>query len=123
MGEDRDRFPTPASLLAETGLAPVTHASGRTRQVRFRYAANKRMRHAIDWWAFVAVREDPDFTGAAYHTARAAGQGHHRALRGVAARWVRVLWRCWHDHAEYDPTRHQQRDTTITQNATPSPTT
>jgi hypothetical protein len=24
--------------------------------VSFRYAANKRMRHAIDWWAFVAVR-------------------------------------------------------------------
>lgn len=109
MGEDRDRHPSAASLLAETGLAPVTRASGRTRQVRFRYAANKRMRHAIDWWAFVAVREDPHFTGEHYRRARAAGQGHHRALRGVAARWVRILWRCWHDRTEYDPALHPLR--------------
>ena len=59
MGEDRGRFPTAGTLLAETGTAPVTRASGRSRTVRFRYAANKRMRHAIDWWAFVSVRENP----------------------------------------------------------------
>ena len=32
IGEDRTRFPTPAVLLAESGLAPVTRASGRSRQ-------------------------------------------------------------------------------------------
>ena len=58
MGEDRGRFPTADVLLAESGTAPVTRSSGRTRTVRFRYAANKRMRHAIDWWTFVAIRED-----------------------------------------------------------------
>ena len=56
--EDRARFPTADVLLAETGTAPVTRSSGRSRTVRFRYAANKRMRHAVDWWAFVAVREN-----------------------------------------------------------------
>lgn len=45
-------------LLAETGTAPVTRASGRSRTVRFRYAANKRMRHAIDWQAFTSVRDN-----------------------------------------------------------------
>lgn len=110
MGEDRARFPSAPALLAETGLAPVTRASGRTRQVRFRYAANKRMRHAIDWWAFVAVREDPHWSGALYTVARAAGQGHYRALRGIAARWARILWRCWQDGVEYDPARHPHRN-------------
>lgn len=57
MGEDRDRFPVVQAVLAEAGLAPVTRASGRTRQVRFRYAANRRMRHAVDWWAFTSIRE------------------------------------------------------------------
>ena len=109
MGEDRSRFPSAPALLAESGLAPVTRASGRTRQVRFRYAANKRMRHAIDWWAFVAVREDPHWSGALYKNARAAGQGHHRALRGIAARWIRILWRCWQDDVEYNPSRHPHR--------------
>lgn len=107
MGESRERFPSPPSLLAETGLAPVTKASGRTRQVRFRYAANRRMRHAIDWWMFVATREDP-WSADIYQHARAAGQPHHRALRGLGARWVRILWRCWHDHTTYDPAVHHR---------------
>ena len=105
MGEDRNRFPTPDTLLAETGTAPVTRASGRSRTVRFRYAANKRMRHAIDWWSFVAVREN-DWAREAYQQARARGQLHNRALRGVGARWVRILWRCWTDSTPYDPARH-----------------
>ncbi|ULP39460.1 IS110 family transposase (plasmid) [Mycolicibacterium rufum] len=107
MGEQRSRFPSAPSLLAETGLAPVTKASGRTRQVRFRYAANRRMRHAIDWWMFVAVREDP-WSADIYEHARAAGQPHHRALRGLGARWCRILWRCWHDHTLYDPVIHHR---------------
>ena len=105
MGEARQRFPSPPSLLADSGLAPVTKASGRTRQVRFRYAANRRMRHAIDWWMFVAVREDP-WSADIYQRARAAGQPHHRALRGLGARWVRILWRCWTNHITYDPAIH-----------------
>jgi transposase len=110
MGEDRDRYPTPAALLAEAGLAPVTRASGRTRQVRFRYAANRRMRHAIDWWVFVATRED-DWSQAVYEAGRARGHGKYRALRGLGARWTRILWRCWTDHTTYDPTRHHPAET------------
>lgn len=102
MGEDRNRFPTVDVLLAETGLAPVTKASGRTRQVRFRYAANRRMRHVIDWWVFVAAREDP-WSKIVYERSRARGQGKYRALRGLGARWMRILWRCWTDHSCYDP--------------------
>jgi transposase len=110
MGEDRNRYPTPGTLLAETGLAPVTRASGRTRQVRFRYAANRRMRHAIDWWAFVATRED-DWSSAVYEAGRARGHGKYRALRGLGARWMRILWRCWTDHTTYDPDRHHRNET------------
>ena len=107
IGEDRTRFPAAGALLAEAGLAPVTRASGRTRQVRFRYAANHRVRHAIDWWAFTATRED-DWSAAIYDAARAAGQGKYRALRGLGARWMRILWRCWTDHTTYDPAIHHR---------------
>jgi hypothetical protein len=79
-------------LLAETGLAPVTKASRRTRQVRFRHAANRRMRHVIEWWVFGAAREDA-WSKTVYETSRARGQGKYRALRGLGARWTRILWR------------------------------
>ena len=110
MGEDRARFPSHDVLLAETGMAPVTRASGRTRTVRFRYATNKRMRHAVDWWTFVSIREN-DWAKTAYDQARARGQHHNRAVRGVGARWVRILWRCWNDHATYDPAVHLKTST------------
>ena len=102
MGEDRSRFPTADVLLAETGTARVTRSSGRSGTVRFRYAVNKRMRHAIDWQAFVSVREN-DWARAAYQQARARGQQHNRALRGVGARWVQILWRCWTDTRSTTP--------------------
>lgn len=105
IGEDRARFPTADVLLAETGTAPVTRSSGRSRTVRLRYAANKRMRHAIDWWTFVSVREN-DWAGQAYQQARARGQHHNRALRGIGARWTRILWRAWTDRTTYDPALH-----------------
>ena len=113
MGEDRARFPTAQVLLAETGTAPVTRSSGRSRTVRFRYAANKRMRHAIDWWAFVSVREN-DWAHDASQQARARGQLHNRALRGIGARWTRILWRAWIDHATYDSSRHLKNQPAIT---------
>lgn len=106
IGEDRARFPEPAVLLAEAGLAPVTRASGRSHSVRFRYAANSRLREATMWWAFNSIKHSP-WAAAAFRQARdQRGQRYHRALRGLAARWTRVLWRCWTNHEPYDPARH-----------------
>lgn len=106
IGEDRSRFPTPAVLLAEAGLAPVTRASGRSRSVRFRYAANTHLREATMWWAFNSLKHSP-WAAAAFRDARDhRGQRYHRALRGLAARWTRILWHCWTSSTTYDPAKH-----------------
>jgi hypothetical protein len=42
----------------------------------------------------------------AYQRARDRRQPHNRALRGIGARWVRILWRCWTDGTIYDPGMH-----------------
>ncbi len=106
IGEDRGRFPTPEALLAESGLAPVTRSSGRSHSVRFRYAANSRLREAAMWWAFNSLKTSP-WAAAAFREARdQRGQRYHRALRGLAARWMRVGWRCWRDCTAYDAALH-----------------
>jgi transposase len=106
IGEDRDRYPTPQVLLAEAGLAPVTRASGRSRSVRFRYAANRRLREATQWWAYNSLKVSP-WANAAFREARdQRGQRYHRALRGVGARWMRIAWHCWQNQTPYDPTKH-----------------
>ena len=32
---------------------------------------------------------------------RAAGMGHHAAVRSLAYKWLRVVWRCWQDRVIY----------------------
>ena len=103
LGEDRSRFPSPGSLLAESGLAPVTRQSGSSRRVGFRYAANHHLRAAWGQWMLTAIRISP-WTRKAYDDARARGQSHNRAVRSVGARWCRIVWRCWLDRQPYDPT-------------------
>lgn len=105
IGEDRERFPDAAMLLAEAGLAPITRQSGKTRRVRFRRAASHRLRQACTWWAFGSIKES-DWARQVYEGNRASGQRQYRALRGLAARWMRVLHRCWQDGTPYDPARH-----------------
>lgn len=62
--------------------------------------------HSFDFscWAYTLKRIDEP-TRAAYLAARARGQHAHPALRGVGARWARVLWRCWQDGVPFDPAR------------------
>lgn len=103
IGEDRARFSSPGSLLAEAGLAPVTRQSGGSRRVSFRYAANHHLRAIWQQWMLTALRISP-WIRAAYDAARARGQTHSHAVRSVGARWCRILWRCWQDRVPYDPT-------------------
>ena len=57
------------------------------------------------WWAYNSLKTSP-WARAAYDQARARKQPHHRALRGLGARWMRVLWRAWSDGVPYDPEHH-----------------
>jgi transposase len=107
IGEDRSHDPAVEVLLAEAGLAPVTRASGRSCRVRFRYAANRQLREACTWWAFNSLKEST-WASEVYRQARTRGQHPYRALRGLGARWVRVLWRCWTDRIPYDPAKHHK---------------
>jgi transposase len=109
IGEDRGYYPQVGMLLAEAGLAPVTRASGRSHHVGFRYAANSRLREACTWWAYNSLKSSP-WAREAYDQARARKLPHHRALRGLGARWMRVLWRAWTDGTPYDEARHLKRD-------------
>jgi transposase len=112
LGDVRERFPTEEQLAAEAGVCPVTHASGKSRGVVFRWACNKNLRVALTCfadnsrhacaWASEHAREG----AAIYQKARQRGCKHAHAVRILARAWVRVLWRAWQDGKLYDPARH-----------------
>lgn len=105
LGDDPERFQTEDQLAAEAGVSPVTHASGKSRGVVFRYACNKRLRSAITTWADNSRHTSP-WAKHVYADARARGCDHPHATRILARAWVRVLWRCWQNGTPYDPALH-----------------
>ena len=50
-GNVRERFPIENQLAAEAGVCPVTHASGKSRGVTFRWACNKNLRATVTCFA------------------------------------------------------------------------
>jgi len=108
LGDVRERFPTEGQLAAEAGVCPVTHASGKSRGVVFRWACNKNLRSALTCFADNS-RHACAWAAAIYGRARARGCKHPHAVRILARAWVRVLWRAWQNRAVYDPGKHAGR--------------
>lgn len=106
IGDDRERFQTADQLAAEAGACPVTHASGKSRGVVFRWACNHRLRAAVTCFADNSRHASP-WAADVYKRARQRGCSHPHAVRILARAWIRVLWHAWRDRALYDPARHR----------------
>jgi transposase len=104
-GDCRQAYDRPDAVAALAGATPVTRESGKHRAVHFRWACNKRFRRAITIYADNSRHASP-WAAAIYDSARAAGKDHPHAVRILARAWIRVIWRCWHDAAPYDPASH-----------------
>ena len=106
LGDVRERFPTEHQLAAEAGVCPVTHASGKSRGVVFRWACNKNLRLAITCFADNS-RHASAWAATIYRKARDRGCKHPHAVRILARAWVRILWRAWQNGTTYNPEHHR----------------
>ena len=106
IGDDPERFQTQDQLAAEAGVCPVTHASGKSRGVVFRWACNHRLRQAVTCFADNS-RHASHWAADIYRRAIARGCKHPHAVRILARAWIRIIWRAWSDNVIYDPNRHQ----------------
>jgi transposase len=104
-GDCREAYPCADAVSMLGGLCPVTHASGKHRDVAFRWACNKRLREAITTFADNSRHASP-WAADIYRRAIARGCDHPHAVRILARAWVRVIWRCWQDRRPYDPALH-----------------
>lgn len=105
IGDNRARYPTPDSLAADAGQAPVANQSGKRRHATFRWACDKRLRNHFGTLAD-STRHWHPWAHDVYTRASARGCQHPHATRILGRAWTRVLWRCWQDHQPYNPTQH-----------------
>jgi transposase len=100
-GSDRERFATAAEVQCFSGVAPVTVRSGQGCWVHWRWACPKFLRQTFVEFAEQSLSRSA-WAAAFYECQRAAGKGHAAALRSLAFKWIRILFRCWKDRQHYN---------------------
>jgi hypothetical protein len=100
-GDEPNRYASPKSRKNYAGTSPITRASGTKQVVLARHVRNRRLADAIYLWAFASLSASPG-ARAYYDARRAAGDGHHQALRALGNRLVGLLHGCLEHHIVYD---------------------
>ena len=100
-GADRARFQVAGQLQELSGTAPVTERSGKIIWVHRRWACPKFVLQTFHEFADQA-RKFCAWSKLYYQQQRARGNDHHAAVRALAYKWIRIMFRCWKDHKPYD---------------------
>jgi transposase len=104
-GSDRTRFPAAADMQAFSAIAPVRERSGKHWVVHWRWNGPTFVRQSFHEFAGQSIRYSA-WARAYYAQLRARGKDHHAAVRALAFKWIRILWRCWQDRTPYNEARY-----------------
>src|SRR5712672_3398271 len=111
IGDDRQRFGgDPQNLQCLAGRAPVTQRSGKQRKywhVHHRWACDKHLRHAIHLFAEQSLSRCA-WAEIYYQLHRQKNQSHANALRRLAHRWLKIIYKMWIDRTPYDAELHHR---------------
>ena len=100
-GEQRERYQSAVEVQRYTGIAPVTESSGNKHWVHWRLQCPTFLRQTFVEWAGATIPRS--FWAAAYYRQqRDKGSTHQAAVRALAFKWIRILYRCWQTRTPYD---------------------
>lgn len=111
-GTCRSNFPAAGDLLCFSGVAPVKKESGTQKLVHFRYARPIFVHQSIVEFAKCSLARCA-WARLLFEEELRKGKSCWAAIRKVAFKWLRILWRCWQDRKPYDEIqylRSLQRD-------------
>jgi transposase len=104
-GSNRGRFEFAAEMQQLAGIAPVTEKSGTGIWIHWRLACSKFLRQTFHEFAGQSIAQS-DWARACYDQLRKRGKSHHAALRALAFKWIRIIFRCWKTRTPYDEARY-----------------
>jgi transposase len=106
LGSQRDRYAHSSSLQCYSGIAPVTKKSGGSCYIHRRYLCptfHKQSFHEYAKESILWCR----WAAAYYLQQRTKGSSHHTAVRALAYKWQRVIWRCWQNRTPYNDSLYE----------------
>lgn len=104
-GTDRNRYDDADQIACYSGIAPVIEQSGRHRWVHARWGYPTFLHQTFHEFAEASIPHSA-WAKAVYQQQRARGADHHQAIRALAFRWIRILFRLWKHHELYDEQIH-----------------
>ncbi|MGA9994633.1 MAG: IS110 family transposase [Pyrinomonadaceae bacterium] len=105
LGTDRERWQSADELAQLSGVAPVIERSGQSCRVRWRYFCPKFLRQSFHEYAGESVKHS-FWARVYYDEQRAKGKSHHAAVRALAFKWIRIIYRCWQTRTAYDEVKY-----------------
>lgn len=105
IGDDRERFSTAQQLQNFAGLSPVTERSGKKSWVHWRWQCSKFVRQSFVEWAAKSVHQSY-WAGLYYQQQREKGKSHQSAVRSLAYKWTRIVFKCWKSKQLYDESKY-----------------
>jgi transposase len=106
-GEQRARYTSAAELQKYAGIAPVTERSGKKSWVHWRLQCPKFLRQTFVEWAAESIRHS-FWAQVYYQQQRDKGKTHQAAVRALAFKWIRILFRCWQERTPYNESVYLQ---------------
>ena len=104
-GTNRDRYSNASEIQKYSGVAPVIEKSGQKSWTHWRYCCPKFLRQTFVEWAGLSIRYS--FWAKAYYDQQIArGKLHNAAVRSLAFKWIRIVFKCWKDHTPYDESKY-----------------
>jgi len=100
LGSQRDRYESAYQIQCYSGIAPVVSSSGKKHHVHCRWACPAFLRQTFHEWAQHSMAGS-QWAREYYEHQRKVGKGHHTALRALAFKWIRILFRCWKNNVNY----------------------
>jgi transposase len=123
-GEQRERYASAEELQKYAGIAPVTERSGKKSWVHWRLQCPTFLRQTFVEWAAESIRHS-FWAQVYYQQQRDKGKAHQAAVRALAFKWIRILYRCWQDRTPYDESTYLQalhhRGSSLMQNLAKAP--
>ena len=104
-GEQRERYSKAAELQKYAGIAPVTERSGQSTWIHWRWQCPTFLRQTFVEWAAQTINKSY-WAGLYYYQQRAKGCSHQAAVRALAFKWIRILYRCWITRTPYDEAKY-----------------
>jgi transposase len=100
-GTRRERYQSAFEVECDSGIAPVHIRSGKLDRVSIRQACQGFTRQTFHEFAGQTIPRC-EWAKAFYRAHCHKPEQHHAAVRALAFKWIRILFRCWKDRKPYD---------------------